>query len=50
VENSEEIKIKDKVSDIRVNCRHIIISNLGIVPKETERKNGLPLPVVWLHN
>jgi hypothetical protein len=36
-EKLEEIKIKYKVSKVKVSCRFIIISNLGVIPKETER-------------
>jgi HSP90 family molecular chaperone len=36
MENSEEIKIKHKVTDINVNCKFIIISSMEIVPQETE--------------
>jgi hypothetical protein len=35
-ENSEQICILHKVSDIRVVARYVIISSLGIVPKATE--------------
>jgi hypothetical protein len=35
-ENSEEIKIKHKVSKINVSCKYTIISNLGIVPDVME--------------
>jgi hypothetical protein len=36
-ENLEEIRIKHKVSNVVVNCKFIVISNMGIVPKKTER-------------
>jgi hypothetical protein len=34
--NKEEIGIKYKVSDIEVDCKFVIISNLGVVPKSAE--------------
>jgi hypothetical protein len=42
-ENLEEIKIKHKVSNVNVDCKFIFISNLGIVPKETEREMCNPI-------
>jgi hypothetical protein len=36
-ENLEEIRIKHKVSNVKVNCKFIVITNLDIVSKETER-------------
>jgi hypothetical protein len=36
-ENLEEIRIEQKVSNVTMACKFIIISKLGIVPKETER-------------
>jgi hypothetical protein len=33
--NSEEIRIKYKVQEIKVDCKFIIISNLGVVPDTT---------------
>jgi hypothetical protein len=35
-DNFVGIRIKHKVSDVNVNCRFKIISNLGIVPKATK--------------
>jgi hypothetical protein len=35
--NLEEIQIKHRVSSVKVETKFIIISNLGVVPKETER-------------
>jgi hypothetical protein len=35
--NKEEIRIKYKVSNIDVDCKFVIISNLGVVPKSTEK-------------
>jgi ribosome-interacting GTPase 1 len=33
--NNEEIRIKYKVQDVKVDCKYIIISNLGVVPDTT---------------
>jgi hypothetical protein len=37
-EKIEEIRIKYKVSNVNVNCKFIVTSNLGIVREETKRE------------
>jgi hypothetical protein len=36
-ENIENIRIKHKVSSVNVRAKFVIISNLGIVPRTTEK-------------
>jgi hypothetical protein len=36
-ENLEEVEIKHRVPSVKVEPKFIIISNLGVVPKETGR-------------
>jgi hypothetical protein len=37
-EKLSEIRIKHKISNVNVDCKFIVISNLNIVPKETKRE------------